>query len=89
MLKSEFHYNDISNVGIKTLTLSRVNESFRTVTDKSNCKELSYSTTSGIVTGAINSVNIVSGGSNYKKLPVFVSVGTTTVNDVNVLVKSS
>ena len=79
----------ISNVGINTFTFSSVNESFRTVTDKTNCKELSYSTTSGIVTGAINSVNIVSGGSNYKKLPTFVSIGTTTVNDVSVLVKSS
>ena len=79
----------ISNVGIKTFTFDSVDESSRTITDRSNCKELSYSTTSGIVTGAINSVNIVSGGSNYKKLPVFVSVGTTTVNDVNVLVKSN
>ena len=79
----------ISNVGMTTFTFDSVDESFRTITDRSNCEELSYSTTSGIVTGAINSVNIVSGGSNYKKLPVFVSVGTTTIRDVNVLVKSS
>ena len=50
-----------------------------------DCNILNYNTKSGIVTGSINSINIVSGGSNYKKLPTFVSVGTTTINDVNVL----
>ena len=53
-----------------------------------DCDELSYSTTSGIVTGAIESINIVSVGSNYRKLPSFVSVGSTTADDVNVLTKS-
>ena len=79
----------ISNVGVSTFTFDSVSEPLRSIHNTTNCDELSYSTTSGIVTGSINSINIVTGGSNYKKLPSFVSVGTTTINDVNVLTKST
>ena len=78
----------ISNVGLQTFTFNTIDEPLRTITDKLNSSELFYSTTSENVTGPINSVKIVSGGSNYKKLPTFVSVGTTSVVDVNVLTKS-
>ena len=78
----------ISNVGVSTFTFDTLKEPLRLTTTIDDCDILSYSTTSGIVTGAINSVNIITGGSNYKKLPSFVSVGTTTVNDVVVLSKS-
>jgi len=79
----------ISNVGVQTFTFNSDDEPLRTITNKLNTVELSYSTTSENVTGSINSVKIVSGGSNYKKLPTFVSVGTTSVVDVNVLAKSN
>ena len=79
----------ISNVGINTFTFDSTDEPLRAIHNPTNCDELNYNTTSGIVTGSINSINIVSGGSNYKKLPTFVSVGTTTINDVNVLTKST
>jgi len=79
----------ISNVGVNTFTFNSLKEPQRTIHTSTNCDDLTYSTTSGIVTGAINSVNIVTGGSNYKKLPSFTSVGVTTVKDVNVLPKST
>ena len=78
----------ISNVGVSTFTFDSLKEPIRSITTANDCNILRYSTKSGIVTGAINSVNIITGGSNYKKLPSFVSVGTTTINDVNVLPKS-
>jgi len=78
----------ISNVGVSTFTFDSIKEPQRSLYTSLDCDELSYSTTSGIVTGAINSINIVSGGSNYRKLPSFVSVGSTTANDVNILTKS-
>ncbi len=79
----------ISSVGLQTFTFNTTDEPLRTITNKLNSSELSYSTTSENITGSINSVKIVSGGSNYKKLPTFVSVGTTSVVDVNVLTKSN
>ena len=78
----------ISNVGVSTFTFDSVKQPQRSLYTSLDCDELSYSTTSGIVTGAIKSINIVSGGSNYRKLPSFVSVGSTTVNDVSILTKS-
>ena len=78
----------ISNVGVNTFTFDSLKEPRRLTTTSDDCDILSYSTKSGIVTGAINSVNIITGGSNFKKLPSFVSVGTTTIRDVNILPKS-
>ena len=78
----------ISNVGVNTFTFDSSKEPIKLITTADDCNILRYSTKSGIVTGAINSVNIITGGSNYKKLPSFVSVGTTTINDVTVLPKS-
>ncbi len=78
----------ISNVGVNTFTFDSLKEPTRLSITANDCDILRYSTTSGIVTGSINSVNIITGGSNYKKLPSFVSVGATTINDVTVLPKS-
>ena len=78
----------ISNVGLNTFTFDSLKVPLRSTITSDDCDILKYSTKSGIVTGSINSVNIITGGSNYKKLPSFVSVGTTTILDVNVLPKS-
>ena len=52
----------ISNVGVSTFTFDSIKEPQRSLYTSLDCDELSYSTTSGIVTGAIESINIVSGG---------------------------
>ena len=43
------------------------------------CDSLKYSTDSKTATGAINSIKIISGGSNYKKIPQFIGVGGTSI----------
>ena len=46
---------------------------------QADCDNLSYNTNSKTASGSINSINILSGGSNYKKLPQFIGIGGSSI----------
>jgi len=79
----------VSNVGVSSFTIDVNNVPERTFYTSTQCDFLEYSTTSGLATGSINSVDLVSGGFNYKKLPSFVGVGTTTTQDAIIIPRST
>ncbi|MBV22783.1 MAG: hypothetical protein CMA53_01610 [Euryarchaeota archaeon] len=54
-----------------------------------DCDVLKYNTSSKTAKGSINSVNIISGGSNYKKIPNFIGVGGTSIGKESVLIPTS
>ena len=54
-----------------------------------DCEQLSYTTNSKTTTGSINDLKIISGGSNYKKLPNFVGIAGTTTGTGAVIVPVS
>jgi len=54
-----------------------------------DCDVLKYSTNSKTAKGPINSINIISGGSNYKKLPNFIGVGGSSIGKESVLLPKS
>jgi len=54
----------------------------------SECSTLEYSTTSLNADGPIEKINIVSGGSGYKKLPNYVGSSNTTAKDANLIASS-
>ena len=79
----------ISNVGVSSFTIDVNKIPERTFYLSTQCDFLEYNTTSGLATGSINSVDLVSGGFNYKKLPSFVGVGTTTTQDAIIIPRST
>ena len=70
----------ISGVGNTTfnLFLSDYPESYSYL--QSDCDVLEYTTKSTNVLGPINTINLISGGNNYKKLPEFVGTSSTVSN---------
>ena len=54
-----------------------------------DCDVLKYNTSSKTAKGSINSVKILSGGSNYKKLPNFIGVGGTSIGKESLLIPTS
>ena len=57
-------------------TIALRKESERVSYTKSECKELSYNTSSSTAYGSIKEIDIISGGENYKKLPSISSINT-------------
>mgnify|MGYP003131862096 CR=1 FL=1 len=53
------------------------------------CDVLTYNTSSKTAKGSINSIKILSGGSNYKKLPNFVGIRETSIGKDAVVVPTS
>ena len=53
------------------------------------CDVLTYDTNSKTAKGSINSIKILSGGSNYKKLPNFVGVGKNSLGKDAVIIPTS
>tara|TARA_Y100001972_G_scaffold3524_1_gene3961 strand:- start:1592 stop:14002 length:12411 start_codon:yes stop_codon:yes gene_type:complete len=80
---------EITNVGVSSFTvnLNKIPEKISYLSNE--CDTLNYNTKSGLSTGSINSINLISGGFNYKKLPTFVGVGTTTEQDTIVIPRST
>ena len=69
-------YN-ISGVGASTFEIFLNNVPEKLVYNSTD-GNIKYITSSKNVKGSINSINIISSGSNYKKIPNFVGVGTTS-----------
>ena len=79
----------ISGVGNTdfTIYLNKIPEKVSYVSTE--CDLLKYTTTSKSAKGSIGKIDIVSSGYGYKKVPVFVGVGTTSIaKDASILAKS-
>jgi hypothetical protein len=79
----------ITSVGSTTFTISLRTSPENLNYTQSNTETLKYSTTSLTERGGIDSMRIVSKGTNYKKLPKFVSVASTTGVDVDIIPEST
>ena len=79
----------ISGVGATTFNIALNGVPERLFYKSSECSSLEYTTESLNVEGPINKINIVSGGSGYKKLPSFVGSSNTTAKDAYLIAKSS
>ena len=73
-----FNNYSITKVGINTFKVFLDNIPEKLSYTSIECDSLKYSTDSKTATGAINSIKIISGGSNYKKIPQFIGVGGTS-----------
>ena len=69
------------------VSLTRVPEKLRYTKDE--CEILTYTTNSVSAKGPIDKINIVSGGTGYKKLPIFTGLGSTEGQDAYIIAKSS
>ena len=71
---------DVSNAGISktfTVNLNKTPEKLSYL--PAECDILKYDTNSKTTSGSINSITILSGGLNYKKLPEFIGIGGSSV----------
>lgn len=85
---SDFNYN-IFGVGSTTFSfsLSRIPEKLSY--SRIECETLEYSTGSLSAKGPINKINIISGGTDYKKLPVFKKSNSVSGKDAYLIPKSN
>ena len=92
ILFTDSYYN--SNYAVSGIGLTTFNISLNVVPEKltyseSECDNLSYTTNSISAKGSINKINIVSGGTGYKKLPVLVGSNSSEGLDAYIIPKSS
>ena len=78
----------LNGVGSTTFSVYLENDPERFSYSPSDCDVLEYSTTSENAKGGINSLNIVSSGSNYKKLPKVVGSSSTISENAIITVSS-
>ena len=91
ILYSESAYNDtyeILGVGTTTFDLNINKKLERSFYISTECDVLEYSTTSIGATGSVKSLNILSSGTGYKKLPLLVSTNSKFGLDLIVNTKS-
>jgi hypothetical protein len=79
----------ISGVGATTFTISLSEKPEKLTYTQNECDKLEYTTTSLSAKGSINKINIVSGGSGYKKLPTFTGSNSTSGKDAYITPKST
>lgn len=92
ILFEDSYYSDtfeISSVGtdFTSFTFEMTEEPERNSYLKADCTTLEYATTSTAESGPVNSLELVSGGSGYKKIPTISGIDTTG-NDFSGLIKS-
>ena len=79
---SEYNSNYIiSGLGTTTFTISLIKKPEKLTYTQNECDKLQYTTNSLSAKGSINKIDIISGGSGYKKLPKF--VGSNSINGKN------
>ena len=86
------YYNSsysISGVGSTTFNVCLTTPPEKLTYLQNECYVLDYSTNSTSAKGSINKINIISGGTGYKKLPVFVGSNSTEGKDAYIIAKSS
>ena len=77
----------ITKVGINTFSIFLDKNPEKLSYLQSECDVLKYSTASKTTSGSINSINIISGGAGYKKLPKFIGVGSSSLG-VGAIIKT-
>jgi len=79
----------ISGIGLTTfsISLTKVPENLRY--SQNQCDILNYTTSSTSAKGSISKINIISGGTGYKKLPLFIGSNSVEGQDANIIAKSS
>ena len=85
-------YNQIYNVfgiGSTTFQISLQESPEKFSYTSLECDNLEYTTTSTSASGPVNNVNLISGGSQYKKLPALSSVNTTNGKNLSVSLGSN
>ena len=78
----------ISGIGETTFTISLSKKPEKLTYIQSECDKLQYTTTSLSAKGPIDKINIISGGSGYKKLPTFVGSNSIGGRDAYITPKS-
>ena len=80
-------YN-ISGIGSTTFSISLTKIPEKLIYSENECDILRYNTNSISAKGPIHKINIVSGGSGYKKLPIFNGLNTKNGKDAYIVPKS-
>ena len=92
ILFTDSYYNSnytISGIGSTTFNISLNVVPEKLTYSESDCDNLSYTTNSISAKGSINKINVVSGGSGYKKLPILVGSNSSEGQDAYIIPKSS
>jgi hypothetical protein len=79
----------ISGVGATTFTVSLSKKPEKLTYTQNECDKLKYTTNSLSAKGPIDRINIISGGSGYKKLPTFVGSNSANGKDAYITAKST
>jgi hypothetical protein len=79
----------VSGIGSTTFNIFLNKNPEKLSYNQSECDILEYSTTSLTSKGPINHINIISGGSGYKKLPSFSNLTSETGKDAYIVAKSN
>jgi hypothetical protein len=79
---------EISGIGSTTFTISLSKKPEKLTYTQNDCDKLQYTTTSLSEKGSIDRINIISGGSGYKKLPTFVGSNSANGKDAYIIPKS-
>jgi hypothetical protein len=92
ILFADSFYNSnyiVSGIGSTTfnICLSKVPE--KLTYSQSQCDTLDYTTSSTSAKGSISNINIISGGTEYKKIPLFIGSNSVEGQDAYIIAKSS
>jgi hypothetical protein len=79
----------LSGIGATTFTISLSEKPEKLTYTQNECDNLEYTTTSLSAKGSINKINIISGGSGYKKLPTFIGSNSISGKDAYITAKST
>ena len=79
----------ISGVGNTTFNIIMSRDPEKVSYTKTECNILKYTTTSTSTSGGISKINIVDGGSGYKKMPLVSSFVTSNGKNANIIFESS
>jgi len=79
----------ISGIGSTTFDISLIKIPEKLKYVKSECDILTYTTNSLSANGSISKINIVSGGSGYKKIPIFSGSNSLAGKDAYIIPKST
>ena len=91
ILFTDSYYNSnyaVSGIGSTTFNISLNIVPEKLTYSESECDNLSYTTNSISAKGSINKINIVSGGTGYKKLPVLEGSNSSEGQDAYIVAKS-
>ena len=79
----------ISGIGGTTFTISLSKKPEKLTYTQNECDKFQYTTTSLSAKGSINIIDIISGGSGYKKLPTFIGSNSLSGKDAYITPKST